>query len=574
MGPKKKQVSNKLGTAPKNAKSKAGTTNNRKPSKKSSVSPDTNRKNKTTTNDSETDNDSEFYSGNLQSQPSQLILGRKNRLNDLLASSQTSHTNNATKSGPKGKKGGNRAKGKFEEDDGFIYKRDQENDKNKKRKPTNSLISQLKEETNQMTNDDNLRHLDLEEPSKKKTKRETKSAKSTKTNGSKTKVNTKPNGVSRRQATKRKSNFHDDSSLHLSSPIKSPNYENFYSAYSSDEYEEQVSHLKMNLEDSDTARTRNQKAPNTKNKRRASYHNRGKRVLSIGNGFVGVPHEDVPTSDYYKLLDTSLPEPHRMKQLLIWSFKKKLDQEEKLSRSKSKSETTEDQTIINIAKVIKEEVLRDLIEGQISISWYNRDDNEDETNDNMLTNKEVTLPNPLNITNEENIEIFTKKLKSLKQERSQWESSFNRSTSHIPNLKIDANQNEADLQDYCQIRSETQDNSVDFNSTVLNNSLAEKINDNYNIVNENIPHDVETSTDKLYDASYRLSQARELIAKLQTDKLNDKVSSLVQNYMTKHLREPLSPDTSSWPVPNRRITTKELLRGITRLDDPGVSQTD
>ena len=67
---------------------------------------------------------------------------------------------------------------------------------------------------------------------------------------------------------------------------------------------------------------------------------------------------DVPTSDYYKLLDTSLPEPHRMKQLLIWSFKKKLDQEEKLSRSKSKSETTEDQTIINIAKVIKEEVFK------------------------------------------------------------------------------------------------------------------------------------------------------------------------------------------------------------------------
>lgn len=109
MGPKKKQVSNKLGTAPKNAKSKVGTTNNRKASKKSSVSPDTNRKNKTTTNDSETDNESDFYSGNLQSQPSQLLLGRKNRLNDLLASSQTSHTNNATQSGPKGKKGGNRA---------------------------------------------------------------------------------------------------------------------------------------------------------------------------------------------------------------------------------------------------------------------------------------------------------------------------------------------------------------------------------------------------------------------------------------------------------------------------------
>ena len=126
-------------------------------------------------------------------------------------------------------------------------------------------------------------------PPRRKPKGKRNETKSTKTNGSKTKVNTKPNGVSRRQATKRKSNFHDDSSLHLSSPIKSPNYENFYDAYSSDVYEEQVSHLKMNLEDSDTARTRNQKAPNGKNKRRASYHNRGKRVLSIGNGFVGVP---------------------------------------------------------------------------------------------------------------------------------------------------------------------------------------------------------------------------------------------------------------------------------------------
>lgn len=571
MGPKKKQVSNKLGTAPNNKKNKTGTTNNRKTSKKSSTSIATNRKNKTTINDSESGNDSEYYSGNLQSQPSQLLLGRKNRLNDLLTSSQTSHTNNATKSVSKGNKVGNRAKRKFEEDDGFIYKRDQENDKKRKSKPANSLILQLKEETNQISNDDSLSHLEFEEPSKKRSRKDTKPSKS---NGNNAKAKTKPNGATRNKTTRRKSNFNDDSSLQLSSPIKSPSYENFYSAYSSDEYEEQVSHLKMNLEDSAIAKPRNQKAPNTKNKRRASYYNRGKRVLSIGNGFVGVPHEDVPTSDYYKLLDTSLPEPHRMKQLLIWSFKKKLDQEEKLSKTKSKTETTEDQTVINIAKVIKEEVLRDLIDGQISISWYNRDENEDETNDNLLTNKEVTLPNPLNITNEENIEIFTKKLKSLKQERSQWESSFNRSTNHIPNLKIDADQSEADLEEYCQTRNRIQDSSVDFKSTVLNNSLADKINNNYNNVNESIPHDVETSIDKLFDTSYGLSQASNLIAKLQKDKLNDKVSSLVQNYMTKHLREQPSPKTSSWPIPNRQITTKELLRGITRLDDPGASQND
>lgn len=571
MGPKKKQVSNRLDTAPKKLKSKTGTTTTRKTSNKSSTSPVTDRTNKTTTkNDSGKDNDSDYYSGNLQSQPSQLFLGRKNRLNDLLAS-QTSHTD-ATKTGPKGKKTGNRSKDKFEEDDGFIYKRGQEKDTKKRQKPANSLISQLKEETNQISqDDDNLRHLDLEE---QKTKKPRKQPKTSKPNGSQPKTTTRSNGLVSRQSAKRISP-HDESYLQLSSPIKSPNYENFYNATSSDEYVEQVSHLKMSLADSDATRKRTQKmAPNAKNKRRASYYNRGKRVLSIGNGFVGVPHEDVPTSDYYKLLDTSLPEPHRMRQLLIWCFKKKLDQEEKLSRSNSKTETTEDQTVINIAKVIKEEVLRDLVEGQISISWYNRDDNEDETNDNMLNNKGIILPNPLNITNEENIEVFTKKLKSLKRERSQWETSFNRSTSHIPKLKIDANQSEADLQEYFQTRSTINDNSLDFNSTILNHSLVDKIINNYNKVSEHIPEDVETSTDRLYDTSYRLSQAHDLIARLQNDKLNEKVSSLVQNYMTKHLRGDESFGSSTWPVPNRKITTKELLRGITRFDDPDAGHNN
>lgn len=564
MGPKKKQTPNKLGAAPKKTRNKPDAAVKKKTSKKPNSSSATKRITQTN-EDSGKENDSDFVSGNLQSQASQLLLGRKNRLNDLLASSQTSHTE-APKPGPKGKKTGSRSNGKFEEDDGFVYKRDQDKDDRRKRKPANPLISQLREETDQISqSDEDFSHIHLEEPIVKKARKQPK--KTVKSVGNKPKAVAKSNGLINKQSTSRIP-FPDDSSLQLSSPIKSPNYAKFYNGYSSDEYVEQVSHLKVNLSGTEPTKRNQKKAPNTKNKRRASYHNRGKRVLSIGNGFVGAPHEDVPTSDYYKLLDTSLPEPHRMRQLLIWCLKKKLDDEEKQSRDKSTAKTTEDQTVINIAKVIKEEVLRDLIDGQISISWYNRDDYDNE-HDNILTSKEVTLPNPLNITNEENIEVFTKKLKSLKHERSEWETSFNRSTSHIPNLQINADQDETMLKEYCTTR-DAENTSVDFNSTVLDQSLVNKISDNYKEVSR-MPQNVESSIDRLYDTSYRLSRAHDLVARLQNDTLKQKTSSLVQNYMTKHLRDDDSLKNSSWPIPSRKISTKELLRGITRLDDPSVS---
>lgn len=569
MGPKKKQSASKQGVGRNKPKDKSSDTGIKKTKAKSSISSSSNKTKGSEAKEQGNDNESGYYSGNLQSQPSQ-ILGRKNRLNDLLASSQTPVAEPSTKTLPKTKKTGNKSKNKFEEDDGFIYKRGEDLDTNAKRDKSNKLISQLKNEMVNLSKDkkeDSSFHLHPDEPAAKKPRRSTKP----KANGSKNKprsTTARSNGLS---ASTREPEYHDASSLQLSSPIKSPRYHEYLDDDSSDEYVEQVSHLKMNLAKSGNSRRQKQKQPpNSKNKRRASYNNRGKRVLSIGNGFVGAPHEDVSTTDYYKLLDTSLPEPHRMKQLLIWCFKKKLDLEEKLSRAKSNNETTEDQTVINIAKVIKEEVLRDLVDGQISISWYNRNDNENETND-MMSNKEITLPNPLNITNEENIEIFTKKLKSLKQERLQWESSFNDSTRPISRLKIDPDQDKSRLQDYCRSKAANNDDSVDFNSTVLNSSLVEKIDNNYNDISKNILNDLEMSVDKLHNASYQLSQVHNLIATLQKDKLNNQVSSLVKNYMTKHVPENQLSSSSTWPVPNRQITIKEMLRGITRLDTLDVS---
>ena len=55
-------------------------------------------------------------------------------------------------------------------------------------------------------------------------------------------------------------------------------------------------------------------------KRRSSLGMRGRRASSlIENGHSALPHRDVDASEFYKHIEAEgLPEPRRMKQLLVW----------------------------------------------------------------------------------------------------------------------------------------------------------------------------------------------------------------------------------------------------------------
>ncbi|CCE85218.1 Piso0_004800 [Millerozyma farinosa CBS 7064] len=490
------------------------------------------------------DDDAGYVSGNSQSQASSILLNRKNRLNHILSSSQVMQESN--NQSPK-------VGSRFEEDEGFVYKRNTE-PRDTKHKPLSSSLKRLKGELLDLNNDQEIEILDLEEPPKKKTKE---------------KAPQKPTGRKRGRPPKNPDQK-KNGTTNVKKPKTTKNKTDHAPLLADNDYEEHVSHHKLGLTDSYDLPKTSRKPDSTSigRKRRPSYYNRGKRVSSIGNGFVGEPHEDVPIKDYYKILDASMPEPHRMRQLLIWCFKKRLDIEGRQTKSNSGNETTEDQTVINIAKVIKEEMLQDLISGRISTSWYDRESKE-ESDQRMLVGKEITLPNPLNISNKNNIELFKDKLTELQEEKRQWQNSFEKTIKPIENILVNPVLDPKQVENYCENIPER----TGWNESVLNESHLNKIANIYDMVKTSVKEDLESPIDKLFDISYRLSRAHELIGALHENKFNEKISQLTNNYMTRgSLSKLKSSNISNWPLPDRQISTKELLRGMTRLEHPSPEE--
>lgn len=148
--------------------------------------------------------------------------------------------------------------------------------------------------------------------------------------------------------------------------------------------------------------------------RRGLLLNRGKRLLSVGNGFVAVPHANVPPQHFHKHLDASLPDPHRMRQLLVWCFRRVLDNEQN-DPNHMPLLAVDASTASGIARQVKQELVADLVAGTISTSWYNRDD---ETTGSPVMPE---VPNQQNLNNATNIAKYLQVLTELRQERAEWE---------------------------------------------------------------------------------------------------------------------------------------------------------
>lgn len=302
-----------------------------------------------------------------------------------------------------------------------------------------------------------------------------------------------------------------------------------------DEYVEQVSHHELDLTDD------SRPAP----ERRSSYNNRGKRVLSIGNGYVAKPHSEVSATEYYKLLDRSMPEPSQMRQLLVWCFKK-LEQDIETDDGQSQSETAK-----GIAKIIRQELLEDLVDGTISTSWYSR---KDDNSEDPLSSKRIIRPNPLNESNKENIEIFTRKLRQLEAEKTEWHNSFDRYVAPLDGLSI----NGSNIDQQKLAKHVEGVNGKQIVADVLGEGLLKQMQAGAEEVKENIPQKLEESVDRLYHMLYQMGQSVKLVTKVETDLLQAQVAQAVQNFMSR----------GYGPELTRHISSKELLQGISRLDAP------
>ncbi|KAJ5626203.1 hypothetical protein N7510_002512 [Penicillium lagena] len=143
-----------------------------------------------------------------------------------------------------------------------------------------------------------------------------------------------------------------------------------------------------------------------KGRRRSSLQMRGRRASSLidSGASNALPHREVGTADFYKhIADDGLPEPRRMRQLLIWCATRSIG--EKPSGSHS-----EDQSARMAARVIQEELLRELESNSELSNWFGRED----LNPPAVV---VKKPNPRNVQNTDKIKELEEQIQKLQRER-------------------------------------------------------------------------------------------------------------------------------------------------------------
>lgn len=303
----------------------------------------------------------------------------------------------------------------------------------------------------------------------------------------------------------------------------------------SDDYVEQVSHHTLELAAPEPP------APGATTARRASYSNRGKRMLSVGNGYEAKPHSEVPEAEYYKVLDPDMPEPSRMRQLLVWCFRKKLERD---GDTGSGSDTAR-----GISKIINQELLADLVDGDISTSWYSRG----ATDGVPVVGKRIVRPNPLNEANRESLEVFLRKLRQLEQEHATWHRAFDHSVQPLNLLAVNAHAEPtgalAAYLDKPDTRSMVEE--------VLQERMVKQMERSQRAVQTAVEEDIGPAVDRLYHVLHRMKQAVELVERLGRERLSSQVAHVVRRYMDR-----------AHAVADKPLLNKELLRGILRLDAP------
>ncbi|GME71649.1 unnamed protein product [Ambrosiozyma monospora] len=184
-------------------------------------------------------------------------------------------------------------------------------------------------------------------------------------------------------------------------------------------------------------------------KRRSSLSNRGKRLSSIGNGFVAEPHHDIPVDQLYKHFEPGLPDPHKMRQLLIWCVKRTtfrdLDPASSVNGNGNgkangigkKQKKKKNDVALKIAEVIRDDLIRELADGKISTSWWGEQDVDIDNELKQLVNGSQgsqgsssqhhssqtpirIKPNPANVENKKYLDQYTAKLAELNKERQMW----------------------------------------------------------------------------------------------------------------------------------------------------------
>ncbi|KAG5945256.1 hypothetical protein E4U60_005375 [Claviceps pazoutovae] len=144
-----------------------------------------------------------------------------------------------------------------------------------------------------------------------------------------------------------------------------------------------------------------------KSNRRSSLGSRGRRASSlIDNGQTAIPHREVEAREFYKHIAEDLPEPRRMKQLLMWCGERAMPERR---RGKGNSEA------VLSARAIQDQILKDFTARSECSNWFDRDD------DAPPSSTAVPLPNPRNIELADKLVALEAKIQRLHLEKQAWQ---------------------------------------------------------------------------------------------------------------------------------------------------------
>ncbi|KAF5865346.1 hypothetical protein ETB97_004157 [Aspergillus alliaceus] len=146
-------------------------------------------------------------------------------------------------------------------------------------------------------------------------------------------------------------------------------------------------------------------AKSGKGNRRSSLGMRGRRASSLidSGASNALPHDQVDTAEFYKHIASDLPEPRRMRQLLIWCATRAMG-------DKRSGERSEDASARLAARVIQEELLKDFSTNSQLSNWFEREDVDPPA-------VVVKKPNPKNIQNADKIKELEEQIQRLQRER-------------------------------------------------------------------------------------------------------------------------------------------------------------
>ncbi|MCJ1251074.1 hypothetical protein MMC30_008305 [Trapelia coarctata] len=142
--------------------------------------------------------------------------------------------------------------------------------------------------------------------------------------------------------------------------------------------------------------------------RRSSLGMRGRRASSLidSGKSNALPHDEVESSEFYKHVESGLPEPRRMRQLLTWCGTRALGEKP--------SFCSEDSHARLAAREIQQQLLKDFSTKSDMSDWFNREE--------IAPPPQPPQPNPKNIANLAKIQELEQQIAKLQMERQTWDS--------------------------------------------------------------------------------------------------------------------------------------------------------